>query len=153
MVKKYYNKDKKYDDEDEDDEYDKKYNKKDNKTKYKRDDINDYDDIDRYDKRIEKFDDIDDIDEKDKYVKQTEEDDKELDEYEEENIKDVVKNIDKKEQDTYGYPKVDDPHLQLKLYKKREFYYYKLQERPELTNYKEIEDYRKKICRPPAGSL
>ena len=160
MVKKYYDKDKnkKYD-ENEDDEYDNKHNKKDdskhNKTKYKKDDLEDYDDIDRYDKRIEKFDDIDDIDEKDIYVKQDEEEDERehYNEDEKENLKDVVKNIDKKEVETFGYPKVDDPHLQLKLYKKREFYYYKLQERPELTNYKEIEDYRKKICKPPAGSL
>ena len=101
-------------------------------------------------------DDIDNIDEKDKYVKkQDEEEDNSSfnNEDEIENIKDIVKNIDKKEEDTYGYPKVDDPHLQLKLYKKREFYYYKLQQRPELTNYKEIEDYRKKICKPPSGSL
>ena len=143
MVKKNYNKDK------EDDEY--------NKKKYKKDDIDDYDDIDRYDKKITKFDDIDNIDEMDKYVKEQDDDEEEIndDMSFKENIKDIEKNINKniKEVDTYGYPKVDDPHLQLKLYKKREFYYYKLQERPELTNYKEIEDYRKKICKPPAGSL
>jgi len=118
------------------------------KTKYRKDVLNDYDDIDRYDKKIEKFDDIDNIDEKDKYYKEKEEDEDDKKE-----VYEKIENIDIKEEKTYGYPKVDDPHLQLKLYKKREFYYYKLQERPELTNYKEIEDYRKKICKPPVGSL
>jgi hypothetical protein len=41
-----------------------------------------------------------------------------------------------------GYPATDDPDFQNKIYKKREFYYYKLQNRPELSSYKEIEDYR-----------
>lgn len=52
----------------------------------------------------------------------------------------------------YGYPKVDDPDIQYKLYNKREFYYYKLPQRPDLSNYKELDEYRKKICNP-AGSL
>jgi superfamily II DNA or RNA helicase len=58
----------------------------------------------------------------------------------------------KKMDNNFGYPKVDDPHLQSKLYAKREFYYYKLPERPNLKNYKEIEEYRKKIC-IPSGQL
>ena len=68
----------------------------------------------------------------------------------EETIKEYVNNLERDEKknydykETYGYTKVDDPHLQLKLYKKREYYYYKLHERPELSNYKEIEEYRKK---------
>jgi len=120
MVKKYYNKDKKYEEDD---------------------------DINEYEKELEE-----DEEETDKEY-DDEEKDKEYDDEEREDIKDIAKNMDIKEQDTYGYPKVDDPHLQLKLYKKREFYYYKLQERPELTNYKDIEEYRKKICKPPVGSL
>ncbi len=52
----------------------------------------------------------------------------------------------------YGYPKTDDENFQSKIYKKREFYYYKLPERPDLSNYKEIEEYRKKIC-VPSGEL
>jgi hypothetical protein len=146
MVKKY-NKNKKYEYDENKINNDEEYKNK--KTKYKKDVLNDYDDIDRYEKKIEKFDDIDNIDDKDKYIKK-------LDKEEDDDIKEIDdkrENIDMKEENTYGYPKVDDPHLQLKLYKKREFYYYKLQERPELTNYKEIEDYRKKICRPPVGSL
>ena len=154
MVKKYYNKD--------------KYINKD-----ENDNLDNYDDINRYDKKITKFDDIDDIDEIDKYDKEMDKDKEEIDKdkkeidnymneeedikkmYDNDNIKSIIKNMDNNnlEVDTYGYPKVDDPHLQLKLYKKREFYYYKLQERPELTNYKEIEDYRKKICKPPVGTL
>jgi len=51
-----------------------------------------------------------------------------------------------------GYPKVDDPEFQSKIFKKREFYYYKLPNRPELDNYKEIENYRNKICKP-SGQL
>jgi len=51
-----------------------------------------------------------------------------------------------------GYPKTDDPNLQAKIYAKREFYYYKLPNRPDLSNYKDIEEYRKKICEP-SGEL
>ncbi len=52
----------------------------------------------------------------------------------------------------YGYPKTDDPNFQSKVYSKREFYYYKLPDRPNLANYKDIEEYRKKIC-IPSGQL
>lgn len=45
-----------------------------------------------------------------------------------------------------GYPKTSDPSIQSKIYAKREFYYYKLPERPNLSNYKEIAEYRKNIC-------
>jgi hypothetical protein len=51
-----------------------------------------------------------------------------------------------------GYPKTTDPNLQQKIYSKREFYYYKLPDRPNLSNYKEIQEYRKKICEP-SGEL
>ena len=65
------------------------------------------------------------------------------------------KNLDKtiETNSNYGYPKIDDPNLQAKIYAKREFYYYKLPDRPDLSNYKEIEEYRKKICVPPSGTL
>lgn len=52
----------------------------------------------------------------------------------------------------YGYPKIEDENFQSKIYKKREFYYYKIPERPNLDNYKEIEEFRKKIC-IPSGQL
>ena len=62
------------------------------------------------------------------------------------------KNISEKEsyidEISTGYPKTDDPNIQSKIYAKREFYYYKLPERPNLTNYKEIAEYRKNICDP-----
>jgi len=45
-----------------------------------------------------------------------------------------------------GYPKTSDPNIQSKIYAKREFYYYKLPERPDLSNYNEIAEYRKKQC-------
>jgi superfamily II DNA or RNA helicase len=64
-------------------------------------------------------------------------------------LKDIMDiEVDKK----YGYPKTDDPNFQEKIYTKREFYYYKLPNRPDLSNYKEIEEYRRKIC-VPSGQL
>ena len=54
--------------------------------------------------------------------------------------------------DSIGYPQTNDPNFQSKIYKKREFYYYKLPDRPDLTSYKTIADYRKKICEP-SGEL
>jgi len=51
-----------------------------------------------------------------------------------------------------GYPNVSDPNIQSKIYAKRELYYYKLPDRPDLSNYKEIAEYRKKICEP-SGEL
>lgn len=45
-----------------------------------------------------------------------------------------------------GYPKVADSNIQSKIYAKREFYYYKLPERPNLSNYNEIAEFRKKQC-------
>ncbi len=70
------------------------------------------------------------------------------------NTKSEHKNVPKKikKSRNYGYPKTDDPHFQSKIYAKREFYYYKLPERPDLSNYKEIEEYRRKIC-VPSGQL
>ncbi len=48
----------------------------------------------------------------------------------------------------YNYPEPDDIDLQYKLYKKREFYYHKMKERPSLDkdNYKEIKEFRDNIC-------
>jgi superfamily II DNA or RNA helicase len=45
-----------------------------------------------------------------------------------------------------GYPKTSDENIQSKIYAKREFYYYKLPERPNLSSYNEISEYRKKQC-------
>ena len=64
---------------------------------------------------------------------------------------DSFDDLDKNDKN-YGYPKYDDKDFQSKIYNKREFYYYKIPERPKLTNYKEIEEFRKRIC-IPSGQL
>jgi superfamily II DNA or RNA helicase len=46
----------------------------------------------------------------------------------------------------FSYPEPGDPDLQYKLYKKREFYYNKFPEKPELKTYEDIKDYRDNIC-------
>lgn len=46
----------------------------------------------------------------------------------------------------FTYPNANDEDLQLKLYKKREFYYNKYPERPELKKYEDIKDYRDNVC-------
>jgi intein/homing endonuclease/DNA polymerase III delta prime subunit len=49
----------------------------------------------------------------------------------------------------YSYPDPSDPHIQYKLYKKREFYYNKITERPDInkdTPYSVIKDYRDNTC-------
>jgi len=46
----------------------------------------------------------------------------------------------------FTYPNVDDEDLQLKLYKKREFYYNKYPERNDLKKYEDIKDYRDAVC-------
>lgn len=46
----------------------------------------------------------------------------------------------------YNYPNVDDDDLQYKIYKKREFYYHKIPERPNINTYNDIKEYRDGIC-------
>ena len=46
----------------------------------------------------------------------------------------------------YSYPDQSDPHFQEKLYKKREFYYHKIQPRPILKDYKDIKKFRDMSC-------
>ena len=43
----------------------------------------------------------------------------------------------------------DDPELQSKLYRKKEFYIYKTPERPNVDTYEKLSKYRKEICNPP----
>jgi superfamily II DNA or RNA helicase len=43
----------------------------------------------------------------------------------------------------------DDPDIQLKLYKKKEFYIYKTPGRPNVDTYEKLSKYRKQICDPP----
>jgi hypothetical protein len=78
---------------------------------------------------------------------------------EEKNFPIETKEIIKEEQEqenenaNYGYPKPDAPTFQSDIYKKREFYYYKYPERPNLSNYEDIANYRLKICKPSGGLL
>ena len=51
-----------------------------------------------------------------------------------------------KQKNSLSYPTVDDKDFQYKIYTKREFYYFKRAERPNLTNYNELAEYRKKQC-------
>jgi hypothetical protein len=50
-----------------------------------------------------------------------------------------------------GYPDVEDEDLQYKLYKKREFYYNRIKDRPNLDNYDDIKEYRDELCGPFKG--
>ena len=45
-----------------------------------------------------------------------------------------------------SYPDPDDPELQLKLYRKREFYYHVPKERPDINNYTDMKEYRDEMC-------
>ncbi len=47
---------------------------------------------------------------------------------------------------TYEYPQLNDDELQSKIYEKREFYYHKIPERPNLANYQDIKEYRDTKC-------
>ena len=46
----------------------------------------------------------------------------------------------------FSYPDAQDPDIQYKLYTKREFYYNKAPERPELKSYQDIKEYRDNVC-------
>ena len=61
---------------------------------------------------------------------------------------DLLRKLGESKNKNYGYPKLDDPNFQERIYTKREFYYYKLPEQPDFENYKQISEYRKKICHP-----
>ncbi len=85
----------------------------------------------------------------------------EVDDYNNKKITDSESELEKSESDfaikikknkNFGYPKTDDSNFQSRIYTKREFYYYKLPDRPNLENYKDIEEYRRKIC-VPSGQL
>ena len=45
-----------------------------------------------------------------------------------------------------SYPEIDDEEFQKKIYEKREFYANRFPERNEIVNYKDIQEYREKIC-------
>jgi len=47
----------------------------------------------------------------------------------------------------FSYPEPNDPNIQLKLFKKREFYYHQIKPRKKLETYEEITDYREQVCK------
>lgn len=54
--------------------------------------------------------------------------------------------VDKNNNLNLSYPTPDDKDFQLKIYSKREYYYFKKDERPDLKNYAQLAEYRKKQC-------
>jgi len=46
----------------------------------------------------------------------------------------------------YAYPEQDDPNIQYKIYKKREFYNNKIETRPDIVDYEDIKEYRDEKC-------
>jgi intein/homing endonuclease len=56
-----------------------------------------------------------------------------------EKLRDLMKTV-------YSYPDPSDPDFQYEIYKKREFYYHKMKQRPDVKNYEQIKEYRDKIC-------
>ena len=53
----------------------------------------------------------------------------------------------------YTYPEYNDPNFQERIYKKREFYFHKMPDRPIMDKYEDIEKYRKNICVNKKGLL
>jgi superfamily II DNA or RNA helicase len=47
---------------------------------------------------------------------------------------------------SYSYPDLDDPDFLSSIFKKREFYYHKIEQRNKLESYEEIKNYRDKNC-------
>lgn len=62
---------------------------------------------------------------------------------------DIKNNLEELIEKKYTYPDVNDPDLQLKIYEKREFYNNRIPERPDVTNYEDIKEYRDNICARP----
>ena len=69
------------------------------------------------------------------------------------NYYDDVDDENRSVDDEYSFQHVfvNDPHIQSKLYRKKEFYIYKTPERPDFETYEDLEKYRKKICNPDEG--
>lgn len=66
--------------------------------------------------------------------------------YKEETIVDKRDELKKLLNTEYVYPGTNDPDLQEKIYRKREFYYNKVPIRTGINTYNDIKDYRSKIC-------
>lgn len=63
-----------------------------------------------------------------------------------ENNENNKKKIEKLMKQDVSYPETDDPQLQLKFYKKREFNYHMPKERPDVKDYNDMKEYRDDIC-------
>ncbi len=47
----------------------------------------------------------------------------------------------------FSYPNPSDPNIQSKIYKKREFYYHYINQRPKMETYEEVKNYRDQNCK------
>jgi DNA polymerase III delta prime subunit len=47
----------------------------------------------------------------------------------------------------FSYPNPSDPNIQSKIYKKREFYYHYINQRPKMESYEDIKKYRDQNCK------
>ena len=47
----------------------------------------------------------------------------------------------------YTYPELDDVNFQEKMFKKREFYYHRIQQREKMDNYNDVKAYRETACK------
>jgi len=47
----------------------------------------------------------------------------------------------------FSYPETNDPDIQSKIFRKREFYYHQIKPRDKMQTYEEVKDYRDQICK------
>jgi len=47
----------------------------------------------------------------------------------------------------FSYPEPNDPDIQSKIFKKREFYYHQIKPRNKMNTYEEVKNYRDQICK------
>ena len=47
----------------------------------------------------------------------------------------------------FSYPETNDPDIQAKLFRKREFYYHQIKPRQKMESYEEIKKYRDQVCK------
>ena len=47
----------------------------------------------------------------------------------------------------FSYPETNDPDIQSKLFKKREFYYHQIKPREKMESYEDIKKYRDQVCK------
>jgi len=47
----------------------------------------------------------------------------------------------------FSYPEPNDPDIQAKIFRKREFYYHQIKPRDKMETYEDIKDYRDQVCK------